>query len=322
MKIESFGWIGEREVHRYTMEGDGVSVSVLDFGATVQSIVVDGVDVVLGFPQAVDYQKNGGYVCGTIGRVANRIGGARFTLGGREYVLSANERGNQLHGGKIGFHHKFWDATVSGNSVTMRCESPDGEDGYPGKLTMTVRFTLTGRIFNLAYSAVSDRDTIWAPTTHFYFNMNGEVGNAVSNELTLYADGYTPVDPELIPLGSVADVEGTPFDFRKPTRIDSRLDQVGGYDHNFVLTGSHAATLRGDRTDLRMEMYTDMPCIQLYSGNGNMGGVQGKLKPYFAREGIALEPQFAPNAINMEGFEKPILPANETRSHYITLVFD
>ena len=319
MKKELFGKIDGKEVNKYTLKGDNVELDVLDFGATIQSLFVDGINVVQSFESAEDYKVRDGYVCGVIGRVANRIAKAKFELNGKEYQLTQNEGKNQLHGGLQGFHHKFYEVEEIENGFKMTCVSPDGEDGYPGQLVFTVEFVLTGRTLHIGYSAVSDKDTIWAPTHHFYFNMNGPVGYANSNELTIYADHYTPVDSELIPLGYMVDVTGTAFDFRKGKRIDKDKTELGIYDHNFMLKGEHAATMVGDISGLKMEIYTDMPAMQMYTG----AGVEEtrKAEKLADRGGVALEPQFAPNAINMEGFEKPILKANEEKRQYICLKF-
>lgn len=319
MKKELFGKIDGKEVNKYTLTGDNISLAVLDFGATIQSLFVDGINIVQSFETAEDYKLRDGYVCGAIGRVANRIAKAKFTLNGNEYQLTKNEGENQLHGGLQGCHHKFYDVEEIENGLKMTCISSDGEDGYPGQLVFKVEFVLTGRTLHIGYSAVSDKDTIWAPTHHFYFNMNGPVGYANSNELTIYADHYTPVDSELIPLGYMVDVTGTAFDFRKGKRIDKDKTELGIYDHNFMLKGEHAATMVGDISGLKMEIYTDMPAMQMYTG----AGVQEtrNAKKLADRGGVALEPQFAPNAINMEGFEKPILKANEEKRQYICLKF-
>lgn len=319
MKKEVFGKVDGKEVYKYTLTGDNISLAVLDFGATIQSLFVDGINIVQSFETAEDYKLRDGYVCGAIGRVANRIAKAKFTLNGNEYQLTKNEGENQLHGGLQGCHHKFYDVEEIENGLKMTCISSDGEDGYPGQLVFSVEFILIGRTLHIGYSAVSDKDTIWAPTHHFYFNMNGPVGYANSNQLTIYADYYTPVDSELIPLGYKVDVTGTPFDFRKGKQIDKDKTELGIYDHNFMLKGEHAATMVGDISGLKMEIYTDMPAMQMYTG----AGVEEtrNAEKISDRGGVALEPQFAPNAINMEGFEKPILKANEGKWHYIRLEF-
>ena len=319
MQKELFGIIDGKEVYRYALTGENITAYVLDFGATLQALYVDGVNVVQSFDRAVDYKMRGGYVCGAIGRVANRIAKAQFALGGKTYRLTKNEGENQLHGGLNGFHHKFYEVEEIENGLRMTVLSKDGEDGYPGNMTFTVRFTLIKRTLNIEYFAISDKDTLFAPTHHFYFNLNGPVGYANSNRLTIYADGYTPVDQALIPLGYIAPVDGTPFDFREMKQIGRDKTDLGIYDHNFMLNGEHAATMIGDKTGIKMEIYTDMPAMQMYTGVG--GKETEKAEKIADRGGVALEPQFAPNAINMDGFSKPILEANKQQRHYIRLVF-
>lgn len=319
MKKELFGMVDGKEVYRFLLEGDGVVVGVIDFGAAVQSVLVDGVEVVQSFSRAEDYKTRSGYVCGAIGRVSNRIANAEFTLNGKTFHLTANEGENQLHGGIEGFNHKFFKAEGIENGVKMTYLSADGEEGYPGNLLFTVKFTLVGRTFNIEYSAVSDKDTLFAPTQHFYFNLNGQVGGANSNKLAIYADGYVPVDKELIPTGEVLPVDGTPFDFRTMKSVNRDKTETGIFDHSFILKGNHAATIVGDKSGIKAEIYTDMPAIQLYSG---AGGEEKREEPDPTnRGGVALEPQFVPNAVNMQGFEKPILKANEEKKHFIRLEF-
>ena len=313
MKKELFGEIDGREVFQYTLEKGNIKLGVLDFGGTISCLVVDGVNIVRSFATAEEYAKNDEYVCCAIGRVSNRIAGGEFSLNSAKYRLTKNEGNNQLHGGAGGFHAKFYDVEEVENGCKMTYVSPDGEEGYPGRLVFSVTFTLAEKAVHIEYSALSDQDTIWAPTQHFYFNMNGPIGNANSNALTIYADEYTPVNAELIPIGK-ADVTGTPFDFRKGKRIACELEKVGLYDHNFLLTGSRAATLVGDISELKMDVFTDMPAMQLYTGAGEKLDEKDK-------GGVALEPQFTPNAINMQGFEKPILKAKECKRHYIRLEF-
>lgn len=268
MKKELFGIVDGNEVYRYLLAGDGVDVAVIDYGAAVQSISVDGIEIVQSFSRAEDYKIRPGYVCGAIGRVSNRIANAEFALNGKTFHLSANEGENQLHGGIEGFNHKFFKAEEIENGVKMTYLSEDGEEGYPGNLLFTVKFTLVGRTFNIEYTAVSDKDTLFAPTHHFYFNLNGQVGGANSNKLAIYADGYVPVDKSLIPTGDVLPVDKTPFDFRTMKSVNRDKTDMGIFDHCFILNGNHVATIIGDKSGIKAEIYTDMPAVQLYSGAG------------------------------------------------------
>ena len=327
MNKSLFGKVGEKDVYRYEISGDGVSVAVLDFGATVQAVTVDGTDVVLGFSSAEEYAKNRGYLGANIGRVSNRIENAAFTLAGKSYTLTRNEGKNQLHGGFNAFHLKFYEVREVKNGVSMTCRSADGEEGYPGNLTEEVTFTVTGRVFNISYRAVSDKDTLWAPTCHAYFNLNGAgSGDCLGNMLKINAESYTPIGVGLVPTGKVAPVAGTPFDFTSFSPIgarigaeDGQLKFAGGYDHNYVLRGGHAATARGDKSGIVLDVYTDMPGLQLYSGNFLKGRAAcGEL---FPRSGFALEPQYFPNAVNTPGFATPVLRAGEQKTHYIRYIF-
>lgn len=321
MHTELFGTINGRDVIKYTFGSKEMRVSVLDYGAALQSLVVDGVDVVLGYSRGEEYAVRGGYLGAYVGRAANRIKDAVFTLNGAAYSLTKNEGENHLHGGKRGFSHHFYAAEKLENGVKLRAVSPDGDEGYPGTMTHSVTYLAEGRTLRILFEACSDRDTVWSPTCHAYFNLNGEVGNAVNNYLTLFADRYTPTDAALIPLGTTESVENTVFDFRTRRPIENGGAAHGEYDINFILSGSHAATLEGDISGLCMDIYTDLPCMQLYTAFQDMNSAPGKRRSYGVKEGIALEAQYAPNAVNMDGFAKPILPAGVHGKHYITYSF-
>lgn len=320
MEISLFGTLSGREVHRYTLSGDGIELSVLDYGAAVQSLVVDGVETVMNFLTPEDYRDRGGYVCLAVGRVANRIAGAEFSIGNKKYSLAKNEGENQLHGGFFGFSNRFYDAEEHDGGLRLSATLPDGEDGYPGNMRLNIDFSLSGRNVIIKYTATSDADTLFAPTHHFYFNLNGETGGAGTQPLAIYADGYIPVDGELIPLGVVSPVAGGEYDFRAarmPKREDGEI-----YDCCFVLRDSHAATLTGDKSGIRLDIYTDMPGLQLYTGaafDDKTG--DGSVGSSPRRCGIALEPQYIPNAVNMPGFYTPLLSAGRTAEHYIKLSF-
>jgi aldose 1-epimerase len=233
-----------------------------------------------------------------------------------------------LHGGNIGFDKKsFIVLNYTTNSVTMQCESLDGEERYPGTLKLTVKFTVAKDSLLIEYEAVSDKDTLWCPTNHAYFNLDGESsGDCRENLLQINADYYTPVDSGLIPTGEKRDVKGTPFDSNALRRIGEdfgkeELLSTNGYDHNYVLKGEHAAHVESAKTGIKMDVYTDMPCIQLYTG-GMINKCDGKTIQYNHWSGFCLEPQYCPNAINMDGFDKPILKNNEIKKHYIKFNFD
>ena len=314
-----------RPVTAYRLENSaGASVTVLDYGATVQSLIVpngDGgmTDVVLGYDTAREYEDNGGYVGATIGRVGNRIGGAAFRLNGRTYSLAKNDGENHLHGGIVGFDRQFWTVTPEGeDSLVCSRLSPDGEEGYPGNLQVKVTFTLTSQnALRIQYDADTDQDTIVNLTNHSYFNLNGQ-GSVLDHELQVFASRITENDAGCLPTGRLLEVEGTPFDFRSPKKIgaeigadDAQLRCGSGYDHNFVLSGKTAAVLRSLSTGIELTVETDLPGMQVYTANfltERPGKCGTTMRP---RDAVCLETQLFPNATNCYGFPSPILRAGQ-----------
>ncbi|MCD8293919.1 MAG: galactose mutarotase [Clostridia bacterium] len=319
-----------REVHLYTLSNDFLSVGIMDFGASVQYIKLltpdGGKDICEGFRSVEEYVSCGMYCGATVGRTANRIRGARFSLDGTEYRLSKNQGENHHHGGTEGFDKKFYSVSCSEDGkLSMSLVSPDGDEGYPGELRMSVQFSLEGRSLKILYTGISSKDTLWAPTSHIYFCLDGEKGGILDTVLTLYADSFTPCDSESIPTGEIRPVSGTPFDFTSPKPIGldiekecRQLEYAKGYDHNFVLKGSHAATAEG-KDGICVDVYTDMPGVHFYSGN--YIDAEGKYGRIGFRSGFALEPQFFPNAVNVEGFRTPLLPAGLPLTHCIRYDF-
>lgn len=310
-----------------TLKDGKIEAEIESVGARINALRINGVDIVLGFNSVEEYNKSGCYAGATVGRVANRIAKGRFTLNGKEYRLNVNNGENHLHGGNEGFDKKpFAVLEQTDNSVTMEYISADGEEYYPGNLKFTVKFTVENNSLLMEYEAISDKDTLWCPTNHAYFNLDGEGnGDCLGNMLQLNADYYTTVDCGLIPTGKKRAVKGTAFDFTKLKRIgeaigSKELNETLGYDHNFILKDDHAAHAESEITGIKMDVYTNMPCLQFYSG-GQLNSVKGKSGVYNRYAGFCLEPQFCPNAINMQGFDKPILKAGEIKKHYIKLAF-
>ena len=299
----------------------GMAVTVLDYGATIQSLVVPDrngrpVDVVLGYDTAPEYEAHDGYLGATVGRVANRIGGAAFTLNGTTYRLAANDGENHLHGGLRGFDKYIWDMRTDGSSIICSRLSPDGEEGYPGNLAVTVTITLTeDGALRIAYNADTDADTPINLTNHSYFNLDGSAC-VLAHRLQVFADRFCENDAGCLPTGRLLDVAGTPFDFRMEKAVgadigadDEQLRCGGGYDHNFCLTGTRAAILRSEASGIRMTVDTDRPGMQVYSGNcltrraGKGGRVMNR------RDALCLETQLYPNALALSAFPSPILRA-------------
>lgn len=326
-----FDQFNGQDVFLYRLCNPDVEVGITDFGAAIQSLSLHTqrgwIDVCLGYPTIRQRLDSGTYCGATIGRVANRIGGAAFRLNGKRYRLSANEGKNCNHGGEEGFDKRFFQAEMRGDILRLSLLSEDGDQGFPGRFLFSVEFSLQGKSLQIVYCGESDCDTLWSPTCHAYFNLNGEGrGNILGHVLTIRSDKVTPVDGELLPAGTIDDVADTPFDFRLPKAIgaglsaaDKQLILANGYDHNYLLSGEHAASVFSGQSGIRMDLYTDLPGLQFYSGNGLNG--RGKSGAYGPRDGFCLEPQYIPDAVNHTRFPSPVLEANRARKYYIRYEF-
>jgi aldose 1-epimerase len=331
-----------RAVDEYTLDnGCGLSLSVINWGGIVTAIRVPDrhgahANVVLGFARLADYIERNPHLGTLVGRYANRIAGARFELDGQTHVLAANEGPNLLHGGTPGFGACWWnidpEPPAADGSVALRLHrvSPAGEQGFPGTLNVSVRYTLRAqREWRIAYRATCDRATVLNLSHHGYFNLAG-TGSALGQRLLLAASRYTTIDAQLIPL-ELAPVEGTPFDFRQATPIAQRIAQPNaqlalaqGYDHNWVLDRSApsiepglclAARLHCEQSGRTMELHTTEPAIQFYSGNFLDGTLLGAGGAHYQRgAGICLEPQHYPNSPNRPDFPSTVLRPREVYS--------
>ena len=333
IKKSLFDTYKNKPVHLYELSGDGISVGVTDFGAKIQYIklFIDGSerDICLGNASTEQYVKYNTYFGATIGRCANRIANGEFELNKKHYKLNCNDGSNHLHGGLVGFDKQFFEAEVQSEKLVLSLLSPDGDEGYPGNLQLKVVYSLFGKELLIEYFATSDQDTLWSPTNHTFFNLNGENSGVIYNHLlTINADFFTPCDENLIPIGEILSVKDTPFDFTaaKPLQDsilsrDERVTRLGGIDHNFILRSEHAARAQSCTKDVTMDIYTDLPALQLYTTNslekfvGKSGAIYGK------HHAFCLEPQFCPNAINTPAFKSPVLKKNTPTSHYIKYVF-
>ena len=323
-------------VTRYRLsDGSGAYTDILDYGATVQSLVVPDrsgtpTDVVLGYPTPADYEAGTFYFGGIVGRHANRIGGAAFALNGIRYPLEANSGPNHSHGGLHGYHQRMFQARIIGDTLEMQLYSPDGDQGYPGTLEVTIRFTFSrDLVLNIDMEAVSDQDTVVNLTNHCYFDLSGGA-DPMGQLLQIHADFFTENDENTLPTGVIAPVEGTPFDFRQEKAIGQdigadcrQLHHCNGYDHNFVLRNHGQlepdARLFSPITGISMVESTDLPGVQLYSGNF-VDAPNGK-RPYAPHSGICLEGQYFPNAMAIDAFQKPILKKGERYHHVIRYAF-
>lgn len=332
-----------RAVEKVILSNDrGTSVSLLTLGATIQSFVYDDKDIVLGFDHATDYFESGAYIGATVGRVCNRIADGSFTLNGTTYTLNCNEAARRvhLHGGNVGFDKKIWACTVLDDSaepsVAFEAESADGEEGYPGNLRVRLVYTLTlDDTLMLDYTAETDADTPLNLTNHVYFNLNGCDGVTVCNhQLRICAEEYTPVTERLVPTGEYVSVANTCIDFRSFRSIgdalqgeDACMQYTGGVDHNFVLAHgrrplSEAAVAYSPDTKIRVTCCTDLPGMQVYTGNfldeksGKYGLTWGKY------QGFCLETQFFANSVNEPRFPSVVLKQGDVFTSRTTYHID
>ena len=326
--------------------GRGTSIRIMTLGATIQSVMLPDRngrtdDVSPGFDTAAEYLAKPSYFGASIGRYANRIAKGSFTLDGKSYKLAAQNNGQALHGGLKGFDKRVWtiDSVAAGPTarVVMSYTSPDGEEGYPGTLKATVTYTLNdNNEFNVTYNATTDKPTIVNLTNHNFWNMAGlSAGRSIEGQiLTLHASRYTPVDKVLIPTGKLADVAGTPFDFRKPSMIGARVRDardpqivIGrGIDHNYVVDGKAgamrpAARMEDPVSGRVMELLVESPGVQVYTGNFMDGTISGKNRLYRMTDAIALEPQVFPDTPNQPAFGSARLNPGQTYRNSFTFRF-
>jgi len=313
----------------------GVEAAITNYGGIVVSLRAPDrqgrlADIVLGFDSLQGYLGQKGYLGAIVGRYGNRIANGRFSLGGVEYTLARNNGPNHLHGGVHGFHEAVWKgkeaSTPHGAGVELRYTSADGEEGYPGNLSVIVTYVPTdaGELL-INYAATTDKPTVVNLTNHSYFNLAGQgEGDVLAHELFIDADRFTPVDESLIPTGELRAVAGTPFDFRTPAAIGARIDaadpQIGhgkGYDHNWVLNGEAGklrlvARLREPRSGRVLEVQTTEPGVQVYTGNFLDGSIVGKQgRAYGRRSAICLETQHFPDSPNKPAFPSAVLKPGE-----------
>jgi len=320
-------------VELYVLKNGQITVKVMTYGAIITEIDApdrngkEG-DVVLGFDRLEGYLGTHPYFGATVGRVANRVAKGKFTLNGQEYSLAVNNGPNSLHGGLKGFDKVIWKAEPvnrpEGPSVKLTYRSPDGEEGYPGNLDVSVQFTVTEQDeLKIEYSASTDKATPINLSNHSYFNLAGRTTEPIlGHELLLAANHYTPVDETLIPTGEIAPVAGTPLDFTKPTDIGARIKELegepAGYDHNFVLESGGkslalAARVYEPKTGRVMEMSTTEPGVQFYTGNFLDGTITGKDGiVYRKHHAFCLEAQHYPDSIHHANFPSAILEPGKT----------
>jgi aldose 1-epimerase len=316
---------GGSEVDRWRLDnGHGVTADILTYGATLHGFTVDGTPLVLALPDIAAYAGRHPYLGAIVGRYANRIAHGRFDLDGVSHTLAANEGGTTLHGGPDGFNRRVWTAAqLDDAAVRLTLTSPDGDQGFPGTLTVAVTYTLgEDGLLAIDYEARTDRPTVVNLTNHAYFNLGG-AGSILDHELQVDGDAYLPIDEAAIPLGPAAVVAGTPFDLRAPQRIgdalkadDPQLAVAGGFDHCWLLglTGQirRAARLSDPAGGRWLEVWTTEPGIQVYTGNRLDGTIGLPGRSYERHAGICLETQRLPNSPNEPAYPSATLRPGDT----------
>ena len=341
----SFGTLSDgREVNAFVLKNArGMSVQILDLGGVIASIKVPDssgnfADVTTGFDYPQPYLDGAGYMGAIVGRYANRISGGTFSIDGIDYSLAKNNGNNAIHGGLVGFDKKIWDVEflvgLHDSKLKLSTFSPDGEEGYPGRVEVSVTYTLNDQNqLTIDYSATSDKATIINLTNHAYFNLDGhQAGSILEHEVMLNANHFTPIDESSIPTGVILDVAGTPLDFRQRKAIgleieseDQQINFGSGYDHNFVINHSElggvslAAEVYSPNSGRVMKVYTDQPGVQFYTGNflnGKLVGKDGAV--YGRRSAFCLETQHFPDSPNKPMFPSTILqPGDQFASRTI-----
>ncbi|WP_219503340.1 aldose epimerase family protein [Nonomuraea ceibae] len=309
-----FGTLPSGEpVERHELSSGRLRAAVLSYGAILQTLEVSGVNVVLGLPSLDDYLTRSRYFGAVVGRYGNRIARGRFTLDGTEHTLPVNNGPNSLHGGADGFDRRAWTvADVTGSSITLTLTSPDGDQGYPGTLTVSVTYTLDGDALRLDYAAETDAPTVLNLTNHSYFNLAGG-GDVLGHVVRIAADHYLPVDDGKIPTGERATVKGTVFDFTTPHAVGERFG--GAYDHCYVLDGG--VTVVEPVSGRTMEVTTTEPGVQFYAG----GMLDGVATPFGPHAGLCLETQHFPDSPNQPGFPSTVLRPGERHASSTTYAF-
>lgn len=342
--MDYFGKTGEgADVFLYTLNNSIIEAVIINFGASVVSLKVPDksgnlTDIVLGYDELSKYENDCKYLGASVGRCANRIKDGKIKINGKEYQLSKNDGENQLHGGFKGFNKKIWQAELEENSITFSYTSPDGEEGYPSELQTKITYILENNSLVIKYKAVSNADTVCALTNHSYFNLNGyESGDILNQQVQIFADFFTENDKNSLPTGEILPVKNTPMDFRTPKPIgrdiNSDYEQIKyakGFDNNWIIRQKtnnttkivKAAKAFCEKSGIALEVYTDLPGIQFYSGNYLDGTENGKNNSAIKnRYAFCLECQYFPNSFANKNFPQPILKAGEVYDKTIIYKF-
>lgn len=322
-----------------TLDNGVLSCQIVTYGAALRTLQVADrnaktVDVVLGYDTLQDYVEQNEYFGAAVGRFSNRIAKSRFSLDGKEYILTTNDGANQLHGGVKGFSDRVWTMEqVQADRAVLSLFSADGEEGFPGNLKVRLTYALEGSTLSVRYQAVCDADTICSLTNHSYFNLSGHnAGSVLDHTVCVHGQSFAPCDAEFIPYGTLEPVEGTPLDLRRPTRIGAQINhpqlaQAGGYDHSFLVDGPSgtlrpAARVESAQTGIALQVYTTLPAVHFYTANTIEAGHPGKDGcTYEAYHAFCLETQYFPDTPNQPAFPSAKLKAGEEYDHTTSFSF-
>ena len=324
INITTFDCLNGTEIKAFTLKNQNLEVTILNFGGIIQSFkVFDKEDIVLGFDNVSDYLKYDIYAGAVVGRVANVIENAKYTLNGETYTLTKNAGENCNHSGLSGFDKRIFDYKIDGDKLILSTFSPDGEGGFGGNLNFKVEYSLNDSDLLIEFTANSDKDTPFAPTMHPYFNLSGGE-NIYDTILQIKSDTITAVDSNGVPTGELLSVKNTPFDFTldKPIGKDifsdnKELKRANGYDINYLTEESLKAIAYDKKSGITLGIYSDMLGVQLYTANDLSGEVGKNGKIYRKHGAFCIEPQFVPNAVNKPIYDSPIIKKNQEITHYI-----
>ena len=337
--INKLGVVGNKEIFSFTMQNSQISVELTNYGASVLSIRVpdkDGkmTDIVLGYKNLEDYIKSDKFLGATVGRIANRIEGGIVKIGSKTIQLSQNDGNNHIHGGFSGLNKKVWNFKQIDNGIEFSYLSPNGEEGYPGNLRIKVTYTIEDFSLKINYKAQSDKDTVFNPTNHTYFNLDGK-GDVLEQYVKINSDYYTENDENSLPNGKICSVENTPMDFRNFKKIGDDIEcdfeqiKFGkGFDNNWVVKEydsgiKSVAQAYSEESGIKLEVLTDLPGVQFYSGNYLDTEFESRNDIKIDKRcGFCLECQYFPNSFKHDNFLKPIIKAGEIFNKNIIYKFN
>ncbi len=324
IKITTFDYLNGKEIKAFTLKNENLEVTVLNFGGIIQSFkVFNQTDIVLGFDTLAEYIKYDTYAGAIIGRVANVIKDAKYTLDGETFILTKNAGEHSNHSGLSGFDKRVFDYEIQGDKLILSTFSPDGEGGFGGNLNFKAEYSLEDSDLLVEFTAKSDKKTPFAPTLHPYFNLSCS-DNIYDTILKIHGETITAVDGDGVPTGEMLSVKNTPFDFTEDKAIgkdifsdDQELKRAGGYDINYLTEESLKCIATDEKSGITLGVYSDMVGLQLYTAN-DLNGIVGKNGKIYNKHGaFCVEPQFVPNAVNKPIYDSPIIEKDSEVLHYI-----